>query len=393
MFPLRQAPPLETPPLRVLAIAEFDPAGVILGHRDALRRHAPGLDFRVALHSAYTERHAAADWVFERAVSHNLLGGGARANPSIGHPCANFGPSGCDLSGLVEFARSADVVQFHPGIGQPWADKLEVFGPAARLDPPWAAYFGLAWDRSGLRGDPSKRYVFPLSTRLPAFVAYFHGSTNAWHHRHAYAKEYGSWSAGLATSTLDYADGLSGALGTRPAIYLPPAIELPLLAAPPRASDDPLIVAHCPTNPGISSTKEFFGLARKLGVVVRYGHQISPQEVMRIKAECNAGFDHLRGSFSVNTLENCALGLAPLCGLKWPYALRLEEEGIAEPPWWGLTEHNALLDLDDLEVALARLAADPSLTCSRQFRARGWVGRFFSNEAVAKRLVNFYGGL
>lgn len=345
--------------MRIFCLAEYDPAGVLLSHRDALR--ARGHDFRVALHSAYTERQLQAGYVFERVAGSNPLGGGRRGCPNIGSPSFNFLPGKPDLGEMLDFALGADVLVACPGIGQPWADMADSFGPATGLDPPAARYFGLDWA--------------PVFSRDVPKVAYFHGSVSAWTNRARYAKWYQNHGYALAASTVDYAAEL-------PAACLPPILKIPGPVASLRQDDEPLVVAHCPTNPRIASTKEFLEMARELGIVVRYAHSAPYEESLAAKRGSHLTFDHLRGCYSVNSLEAAALRSAPL------FALRYENTDAAENfpgPY--------LDDLDDLRQVLAALRDEPQTTRRCQLLARAWFDTWFREDVIAGQLHHFYEGL
>ena len=348
--------------MKILALADFDPAGVVLSHRDALRACCPDIDFRVALHTAYTPRQRGADW-----VGASLQGCDAQGREF-------YAPGGGDLPALLEFAYSADVIQIHPGIGQPWADQPEHFLP--ERDPPVAPYFGRK-DWPEIIGGSRARHL----------VAFFHGSVHARANIEGYRQRY----AGLhfAASTLDYAVDLDAA-------YLPPALPLPAVAAPLRADDDPLIVAHTPTNPSIASTEIFLAAARAAGVVVNYASRRSHEEALAAKQRSHMTFDHLRGTFSVNSLEAASLGSIPLVALAESGRVRGHVEGLwgNAPPWPqlqpGLEGERALPKL------LRTLADDygfPGATRTGQELVRAWFTEHFTPAPIAARLERFYRGL
>lgn len=354
--------------MKILFLAEFDPAGVLLSHRDVLR--SAGGDARVAVQSAYTERHQDADWIAEQTTAPNAFGHGKRPS-GFGSPSLDYAPHPRCTAGAVselrDFAWEADCIVVAPGIGQPWADRGAAFQPS--LDPPLARYFGIDWQPL-LRWDPR-----------PRLVAYFHGSVYTRQHVAQYAEHYRSRGYDLACSTLDYAALL-------PATYLPPEITVPESygRAPLRGDDDPLIVAHCPTNPAIASTAEFLHIARKLGIVVRYVHQRPHAESLAAKAGSHATFDHLRGTFSVNSIEAAALGSVPL------FAWHPEFHDAPAPrEMWINAGFVHPIDTGDLRAILGALADAPDLTRGCQLAARAWYERHFTRAPVLARLRAFYG--
>lgn len=323
--------------MKILSIAEFDPAGVLSGHKRVLQQR--GVDYRLAVHGLYAAHVSSicADWI--------LL------NPA------------CDFGSLAEFAAEADILQFHPVIGQPWsyasrdiqwrgdADEL----PFGRID--WRTF-----DR------PSQRRI-----------AYFHGSRNAALNVTAYASLYRGKGMTLWTSTLDYATWL-------PATFAPPIVALAaeLPAVPLRGDGEPLIVAHTPTDPENCHTALFLAEARRAGVVVRYATRVLHREVIALKRTSHAGFDHMRGAFSVNSLENAALGLVPIGGF--------DAMLFAHPDFAQFCPHPFVeaRDAHDLCRLLRRLDEDPAATRERQLRARAWMAETFSPARIGAYLVQQY---
>lgn len=309
--------------MKILTVGDFDPCQVALHHRGVMR--ARGHDCRVAVLRVFVPEQKDVDWI--------------------------WGHKG-DRAELVEFALNADVIQFHPGIGQPWSYQStipELSDADRAVWPEVNGWPALAW--STIRG--------------PQKVFYFHGSRNAWHNRKDYSAEYGCRGA-LWASTIDYASEL-------PARYVPPTIPVPLECASMRGEHMPLVIAHAPTDPDNCSTEAFMGICRRAGVPVSMCVREDHDTVMLRKASCNAGFDHLRGCFSVNTLENAALGLVPLVGIRpaWRNALY----GWPKLPF--LPIHN----LESLEMTIRSLSDSVVATREAQIRAMEWFAAFSAQAA------------
>ena len=337
--------------MKILIIAEFDPAGVCLGHRDLLK--AAGRDCRVALECAYTTRQLDADY---------CLASWCYKPPEKVYP---------PREEMMSFAEKADIIQFCPAIGQPWADR-PIFGPDYSRDPPSSLFFSHEeWAR------------IRMNTNA-ALVAFFHGSVAAWASRGRYRDHYYQRGYRLAASTLDYATEMEAA-------YLPPFADSPpgkVGFAKPRQDGETLRIIHTPTNPSICGTQDFINILTGMpkgsiqGTVARK----RPHEaILALKQQAHAGFDHLRGSFSVNHLENCATGLAALCALKPEYAARMAYEGIGPMP-----SPYPIEDAQGLERAMGLLAMSPELTREFQQACRVWVSTYFNREAITKRLERFY---
>lgn len=325
--------------MKILSIAEFDPCAVLAGHKTALC--ARGVDYRLAIHDIYSAHvtSARADWLL--------------ADPK------------CDLASLIAFATHADIVQFHPAIGQPWS--------YASLDP-------------RLGGDAHEQ---PFgSIHWPALshnmrgrrVAYFHGSRNAAANAAKYAHHYRAQGMAIWASTLDYVAWMG-------ATYAPPVVEILGAPAPLRKDDDPLIVAHTPTDPANCHTTEFMEAVKLTGVVPRFATRKAHVEVLALKRECHAGFDHMRGAFSVNTLEHAALGLVPIVGLTRDFA---KLSAFAD---FGRVPFHTPQNRDELVTVLRWLDDTPLVTRRYQIDARRWVGEHFSSAAIGLRLETAYRSL
>jgi hypothetical protein len=333
--------------LRVLSLGEFPPASDEIGHRDILA--GSDIDYRVAIQHAYVPRHLAADWIAS-----------ALCYGSVGQTKG-------DVAELVDFARSADVIQVAPGIGQPWADRDAP--PKPELNPPWIRFFGIDWER--------------ITAHARARVAYIHGSLNTAVHTAAYARMYREAGWTLAASTLDYSCWMD-------AFYMPPTIDAEIQAAgraAPRGEYDPLIIAHTPTNPIVCNTKEIRDLTAQLGVPLSFATRAPHRVALRAKLRACVGFDHLRGSFSVNTIENTSLGLAALFGLRKDCAQYFARNGYAACPGQRIESVN------DLHDAIVALRDDPPLTRVLQESWYSWAHRNFSAQAMRPRLEVFYHSL
>lgn len=320
--------------MKILAVAEFDPALVLSGHRRVMR--AAGHDYRLAIRDAYTTQPLTDWWL-----------GDNPGKPQLG-----------DLDELRRFAAEADIVQFHPAIGQPWS--------FSTLMPHLKYHGDFTFGDVDLFHVPGRR------------ITYFHGSRNAAANAALYAKHYRSLGFDIWTSTVDYVDWMD-------AKYAPPVINMEHL--PPaelRGDDDPLFVVQAPTDPENCHTAEIHEVCRRLGIVLNIVHKKPHADVIAAKQQAHAGFDHLRGCFSVNTLENMALGIVPLVGLS-PARRRLAEQLLeTQLPF------PALETVDDLADVLYKLDEDPLATRLCQTAVRNWFTWEWSEERITSRLVRLY---
>lgn len=339
--------------MKILAVAEFDPAGVLTGHREALR--ALGVDYRLVVRDVYAEIPVKPDWVIG-------------AKPDIDA-----------FAEVYKFAHDADVLQFHPSIGQPHSYSSSApFYDDGEADERWP---GILWRSSTL---------FKRARR----VSLFHGSRNAAANAEAYAEHWrGFRKHAIWATTLDYAHRMGAA-------YAPPAVCVDIVGnlpigergsprAPMRNDDDPLIIVQAPTDPDNCHTAVLLAAARAAGCVVDLVQGRPRLDVWRRKARAHAGFDHLRGSFSVNTVENLAIGLAPLVGLRPEYRELLGD--LVPPdardrlfPFW---------DEAGFGKYLRALVADPALTRRRQTQARICYDQRWRPELIGARLKKMYEAL
>jgi hypothetical protein len=347
---------------KVLITGGFDPAGVCLGHRDVLRDL--GFDARVALDVAYTRRQLDADWV------------------KVVLPSAYLSEMLDDLvieqwrnhEGLLDFAKAADVIQVSPGINHVWNQAN-----------PSKTMLDLHLPPAGKLGEDFGIKDWLDVNRNASRVAFFHGSLRTWEHREEYNKHYRNLGYTLAASTLDYACEMD-------AVYLPPIVcnSMPPLALP-RRKGDPLIVIHTPTDREASQTKALVAVCRDLDIEIRIFEHKDHQTILREKCLGNVGFDHMRGSFSVNHLENCQAGLAALVGLKPQYRERMLAEGFSEMPL--VDPRRPVLDQDSLRHSLQILKDSADMTQAMQYACTRWVYGNFDIEKTSRRLHLFYGSL
>lgn len=327
---------------RIVSVAEFDAADVLAGHRRAIR--ALGHDYHLIVRDAYTTRAAASFDVMVDDVAHDDFIAHAR-----------------------DLIRRADVIQLHPSIGQPWS--------STSLAP----FFG---DRAAPIGEGKHTRLLGdavVSSRARK-LALFHGSRNAAANAELYAEHWRAAGYEIAATTLDYVARMQ-ARYMPPALYPPEGTEWP--RAPLRTEDDPLVIAHAPTDRKNCQTAEFLAAARTVGAVVDVIERRPWPEVIARKARCNAGFDHLRGSFSVNTLENCAIGLVPLVCVWQRYNDMLAAHGF-ERMFEGIATPG------QLPTVLRNLNEHPGAHADLQQYARDWFNRHWTPDAIGRRLEATY---
>ena len=319
--------------MKVLAVGQFDPCGFHLRHRKYLAAH--GVDLRIAVERVYWEEGHVADYVLGRAD---------------------------DEARCAEFAREADLLQFSPVIDQEWTHR------AAKLYTP----------DTRRTGDIADRPFGPIDweTVKAKRVACFHGSDNAHGNAEAYARHYRGKGYAIAATTLDYVHRME-------AEYLPAIVDVQWQA---ERRWKALSMIHCPTNRAACSTQDMIDATNQKGLKVRVSVVTGKThaEIIAEKQRHHVGFDHLRGAFSINSLENAALGLIPLAGVKPEYRRYLREQGVSLP--WPEIE-----TMDDVIDVLRAMAAEPPrLTAKKQESVRAWFWDEWSPDKVASRVAAAY---
>ncbi len=310
--------------MRVLIAGDFDPCGVHLRHRRYLR--AIGVDCRLAVRHCYRPEAEEADYWVERP-----------RRPG-------------EYADMRWFAREADIIQLLPAIAQPWT-----------FQETTPRFESLILGATDWFNEPEFASVKK--------VVCFHGSLNAWANRKSYAEHWRSRGIPILATTIDYAWEMG-------ATYLPSIVEGEGIRL---RGDEPLTVLHSPTDPRLCRTSAFLDLCRDLEIPVTYLNGRPHEEVMAHKRTHAVGYDHMRGCFSVNSLENVAHGMVNLVGIDERYETVLD----MPLPW------PRIRDWSDLERWLVALK-DPGETRVWQVRAREWFDEHWNPLAVARRIARIY---
>ena len=321
--------------MKVLIVGDFDPCGVHLRQRKYLR--GLGIDYRIAVKEAYREEAKEADYWLERKP---LRKG--------------------EIAELRWFAMDADIIQFLPAIGQPWS--FSSMTPRLGDDIYEIPFGGIDWRHSDF-------------SRARKIVC-FHGSKNARANLETYRAHYRGLGFPLLATTIDYAYEMG-------AEYLPTIVDIrhePMF----RQDGEPLKVIHSPTDPDICNTDEFLLTCRELGIPVTYLTGRLHESVLSHKQGHTCGFDHLRGGFSVNSLENVAFGMVNLVGVNPSYRDWMQDRlGVSLP--WPEVETMA-----DVRGWLGALRDDAGETRRWQEKAIGWYRSEWSPERNAERIAAVY---
>jgi hypothetical protein len=305
--------------VKICYLSEFDPAGVMIAQRDALR--------------AYT------DW-----------------DVSVGLRRAYYHKADAD-SGIMS---NPDVIVVCPGIGTGVAG-----GEATNVAPP-------VWVATILDTCPSAKRV-----------AYFHGSRHLNQHGFLYRDVYQDLGFHLAASTLDYASRLNIA-------WLPPVVALDgYETAELWNGKNGLMISHAPSDPSVCNTRELLYSAITQGVGVHYISGRPHHQALALKRMHPVGFDHLRGAFSVNTVEFAGLGMVPLVGLNADVKARMEAERLPMIPGaLSLIEGK----VSELQLAERIRTLRDNVNCvqSTQEAALNWYNENMRPDRVINRVTDFF---
>ncbi|TAK97580.1 MAG: hypothetical protein EPO08_21080 [Rhodospirillaceae bacterium] len=256
-----------TPP-SILFAHDFDPAGVMIQWREALRR--AGGKAWVAGTRAYIHR-------------------------------ADFDP----------ICRKPDVIVVCPGVGDGSGGDP---GPTAvRTLPSWVEELLAKWPK------------------IPR-VALFHGSLHCWPLREEYARYWHRRGFALASTTLDYVTEMgkiAPCAWLPPLVERAGADEgrMAVLHLPGR----PLVVLQTPSDPAACGTQDFLNAVRLADAIPLASWRIPHAMNLDLKLRFSVGFDHFRGAPSVNALENAACGQASIFSLFKENRATMESLGVPAP--------------------------------------------------------------
>lgn len=153
---------------------------------------------------------------------------------------------------------------------------------------------------------------------------------------------------------------------------------------------DAVRVGHSPTRRELKNTAE---LERVLVRVARRDPRVrlrliegTPHgECLRRKRECDLFFDHMQGYFGVSSLEALSQGVPTLAGLDgWNAAWIRCFTGCDTIPWVRTRSE------EELERAIAELAADAPQRRALGRESRAWMERHWNEARIARALLEVY---
>ena len=301
---------------RVLFAHDFDPAGVMIQWREAIRG-AGGMAW-VAGARAYIHR--------------------ADFDQSCGKP---------------------DVIVVCPGVGDGLGGDP---GPAAvSILPGWVDALLVKWPK------------------IPR-VALFHGSLHCWALREVYARYWHDRCFALTSTTLDYVTEMSKIAPCAwlpPLVERAGVAEgrTAVLHNPRR----PLVVLQTPSDHVACGTQDFLNAVRNAKAIPLASALIPHPMNLELKLRFSVGFDHFRGAPSVNALENAACGQASIFSLSAENRATMERLGVPAPSTAIEPTRDALEEKVRYMVENPEIVADWQDGClvwwARYFDERAILGR------------------
>ncbi len=109
------------------------------------------------------------------------------------------------------------------------------------------------------------------------------------------------------------------------------------------------------------------------------------KECLKKKQKCHIFFDHMQGYFGVSSLESLSQGTPVIAGVdNWNIKHIKEFTGVEELPW--VIAGNA----DELEKCLAALIQDPDLRLRAAANSRSFMENYWTEQQALKLLLDVY---
>jgi glycosyltransferase involved in cell wall biosynthesis len=152
----------------------------------------------------------------------------------------------------------------------------------------------------------------------------------------------------------------------------------------------PVRLVHSPTRKDLKNTGEFLDACRRLderGLDFELDliDNAPNEKCLARKRRGHVLFDHMQGYYGVSSLEALSQGLAVVAGIDdWCRGRMVEFAGTEELPWV------VARDQAELETRLAELIRDPERTAEIGRAGRAFMERSWSDRKVSARLLDFY---
>lgn len=169
--------------------------------------------------------------------------------------------------------------------------------------------------------------------------------------------------------------------------------HLPAYRPAPRRPDGTVRLAHSPTRKDLKNTDDLLAVCRALAgelpqLALELIDDVPHAQCLARKQACDLAFDHMQGYFGMASLEALSQGLPTIAGLDdWNIATIGEYFGCHNLPWVIARNRDALAD------ALRRLTRDAEARARIGAASRTFMETVWSEARLTADLVRFYENL
>lgn len=169
--------------------------------------------------------------------------------------------------------------------------------------------------------------------------------------------------------------------------------QLPAYRPAPRPADGTVRLAHSPTRKDLKNTDDLLAVCRGLHdalpqFVLELIDDVPHSECLARKQACDLAFDHMQGYYGMASLEALSQGLPTIAGLDaWNIATIREYFHCDALPW--VIARNR----DELAAAIRRLVGDPDERTRLGAASRRFMETVWTEARLVADLVRFYENL
>ncbi len=313
--------------MKIVMIAENDPAGVAINFTKAINEHTQHSCRLITTRTVY-------NFNFEKDLH-----------------IPDLRDDGFEL--ISELLKSADIIHFHI-----LADENIKLGPLCVKD----------------------------FVKGKAIVHHHHGHPDFRSSPGKYHSKYKSLGRQkLLVSTPDLLHLLPGAKWQPNLVPVNNPLYMPLKGK----SNGSVRIAHSPTRKDLKNTADLINSVNRskdsgLPVELELIENTEHKECLRRKRNCHLLFDHLQGYFGVSSLEGLSQGLCVIAGLdEWNQRNIAEFCRCKNLPW-------VITNREDLIATIVELVENRDLRIEKSSKARCFMETCWNEEAVVMQLINFY---
>ena len=169
--------------------------------------------------------------------------------------------------------------------------------------------------------------------------------------------------------------------------------RLPAYRPAPRTPDGTVRLAHSPTRKDLKNTDDLLAVCRALAgelpqLELELIDDVPHVQCLARKQACDIAFDHMQGYYGMASLEALSQGLAVIAGLDdWNSATIRDYFGCDALPWV------IARDRDQLADAVRRLVLDPGRRAAIGAASRRFMESVWTEARLIADLVRFYENL